>query len=81
MGLRPEPRCIADRSVLEEGLVESPSNSKDATCRGRPSGVATVVTPDVIEFWQGRTNRLHDRLRYTRDPADPTGWRIERLAP
>ncbi len=36
------------------------------------------VVPAEIEFWQGRTNRLHDRFRYTR--ADGT-WNIERLAP
>ncbi len=38
------------------------------------------VTPDAIEFWQGRINRLHDRLRYVR-AADGCGWRVERLAP
>ena len=36
------------------------------------------VLPESIEFWQGRANRLHDRLLYTRDGA---GWRIARLAP
>ena len=40
-----------------------------------------LLNPDGIEFWQGRANRLHDRLRYTRDPSDPTGWRVDRLAP
>ncbi|UNT01054.1 pyridoxamine 5'-phosphate oxidase [Streptomyces tubbatahanensis] len=44
------------------------------------------VRPETVEFWQGRENRLHDRLRYSRrtdgggeGPAD--GWRIERLCP
>jgi len=36
------------------------------------------VRPAAVEFWQGRTNRLHDRLRYVRDGA---GWRVERLSP
>jgi pyridoxamine 5'-phosphate oxidase len=36
------------------------------------------VVPEAIELWQGRRNRLHDRLRYVR--ADD-GWRMERLAP
>lgn len=36
------------------------------------------VVPDNIEFWQGRLNRVHDRLRYVRDGAN---WRIERLEP
>jgi pyridoxamine 5'-phosphate oxidase len=35
--------------------------------------------PEAIEFWQGRENRLHDRIRYTRQ-GDGT-WRIERLSP
>lgn len=38
------------------------------------------VTPRTVEFWQGRENRLHDRLRYVRS-ADGEGWRVERLAP
>jgi pyridoxamine 5'-phosphate oxidase len=36
------------------------------------------VRPEAIEFWQGRPNRLHDRIRYVREKE---GWRIERLAP
>jgi len=36
------------------------------------------VRPTTIEFWQARTNRLHDRFLYTREGD---GWRIERLAP
>lgn len=36
------------------------------------------VVPETIEFWQGRPNRVHDRLRYVREGLD---WRIERLEP
>lgn len=37
------------------------------------------VAPETVEFWQGRENRLHDRLRYVAE-ADG-GWRVERLSP
>lgn len=37
------------------------------------------VVPETVEFWQGRENRLHDRLRYVAVPGG--GWRVERLAP
>ncbi|NUS15016.1 MAG: pyridoxamine 5'-phosphate oxidase [Streptomyces sp.] len=37
------------------------------------------VEPATVEFWQGRENRLHDRLRYVR--GDDGGWSVERLAP
>ncbi|WTU05226.1 pyridoxamine 5'-phosphate oxidase [Kitasatospora sp. NBC_00070] len=36
------------------------------------------VVPETVEFWQGRENRLHDRLRYL---AEAGGWRVERLCP
>ncbi|MER5865802.1 pyridoxamine 5'-phosphate oxidase [Kitasatospora sp. NPDC002040] len=36
------------------------------------------VVPETVEFWQGRENRLHDRLRYV---AEAGGWRVERLCP
>ncbi|WP_435845972.1 pyridoxamine 5'-phosphate oxidase [Streptomyces huasconensis] len=38
------------------------------------------VTPRAVEFWQGRRNRLHDRLRYVCGEGDPV-WRVERLSP
>lgn len=37
-----------------------------------------IVKPISMEFWQGRPNRLHDRIRYTLEAID---WKIERLAP
>ena len=38
------------------------------------------VVPDMVEFWQGRESRLHDRFRYTRD-GEGGEWKIERLSP
>lgn len=40
-----------------------------------------LVSPYRIEFWQGRSNRLHDRLRYTLQHISPKAWQIERLSP
>ncbi|KIW12863.1 pyridoxamine 5'-phosphate oxidase [Exophiala spinifera] len=39
------------------------------------------IIPDVIEFWQGRESRLHDRFVYTRQARDGGEWKIERLSP
>ena len=39
------------------------------------------VIPDMVEFWQGRESRLHDRFRYSLDGNVEGGWRIERLSP
>ena len=45
----------------------------------RPTGWGGyVVIPEVVEFWQGRRNRLHDRIRYFREKDS---WKMERLAP
>ncbi|MFN8238108.1 MAG: pyridoxine 5'-phosphate oxidase C-terminal domain-containing protein [Chitinophagales bacterium] len=38
-----------------------------------------IVVPDLIEFWQGRVSRLHDRIQYTKVSAGK--WKMERLAP
>jgi pyridoxamine 5'-phosphate oxidase len=39
------------------------------------------VVPASVEFWQGRPNRMHDRLRYRRLDAEPDKWVVERLSP
>ncbi|MET9255664.1 pyridoxamine 5'-phosphate oxidase [Streptomyces sp. NPDC048182] len=39
------------------------------------------VVPETVEFWQGRENRLHDRLRYVAEGDPGKGWRVERLSP
>jgi pyridoxamine 5'-phosphate oxidase len=40
-----------------------------------------LVTAEVVEFWQGRTSRMHDRLRYRRTGRAGDEWELERLAP
>ncbi len=39
-----------------------------------------LIEPEVVEFWQGRPSRLHDRLRYVRS-KDVDGWTLHRLSP
>jgi pyridoxamine 5'-phosphate oxidase len=51
------------------------------TCRGRRTGAGCGCVAESVEFWQGRPDRLHDRIRYTRDDAATAGWRVERLSP
>jgi pyridoxamine 5'-phosphate oxidase len=69
---------IKDRSVLENQLkeLEAMYKNKDVPMPANWGGY--VVTPISFEFWQGRPNRLHDRIRYRQTEND---WIIERLAP
>ena len=68
---------VADRNQLENALREQTAKHGENPPRPPHWGGYRVV-PSQIEFWQGRENRLHDRLLYTR-VGD--AWRIERLAP
>jgi pyridoxamine 5'-phosphate oxidase len=74
-----QSRVIPDRAVLEARLAELVAQYPDGTVPRPPNWGGFRVTPHNIEFWQGRLNRLHDRLRYTRQPDG--GWRRERLSP
>lgn len=69
---------IASRQVLEERLAAvSHEWADDEVPRPEWWGGYRVV-PDAVEFWQGRTSRLHDRLRYDLENGQ---WRIRRLSP
>lgn len=74
----PQSGVIPDRVWLENEYRALEEQHPDGVLP-RPEGWGGyVLTPRVFEFWQGRVNRLHDRLRY-RLSAD--GWIRERLAP
>jgi len=70
---------IGSRHELEDRFAELERRWPDGTDVPMPDfwGGYRVI-PEVLEFWQGRANRLHDRLRYRRDRDR---WLIERLAP
>ncbi len=75
----PQSQVIPDRNWLENE-VESVSAKYENKTISRPDHWGGyVVRPITIEFWQGRSNRLHDRLQYTLE--DNGSWKIERLAP
>jgi len=75
----PQSETVGSRAELEARLAEADQ---------RFAGVEQIpppphwggwrIEPQVVEFWQGRPNRMHDRLVYVRDYGD---WRIRRLAP
>jgi pyridoxamine 5'-phosphate oxidase len=75
----PQSEVIASRADLERRVDEVTAGAGD---RGvsRPEGWGGfLLVPEQVEFWQGRSGRLHDRLRYRR--AGAGGWVVERLAP
>jgi pyridoxamine 5'-phosphate oxidase len=75
----PQSRVINSRDALEARYAEVESRYPDGAIPRPANWGGYRVIPDAIEFWQGRPNRLHDRLLYSRRPDG--GWTIERLAP
>ncbi|HET7363465.1 MAG TPA: pyridoxamine 5'-phosphate oxidase [Burkholderiales bacterium] len=73
----PQSERVASRSALEAAMEEARRRHGDAPPRP-PHWGGYRVLPSEVEFWQGRADRLHDRLVYTREGGD---WRIVRLAP
>ena len=70
---------VSSRETLEESLASfiTVFHGKEITRPKHWGGY--LVKPISIEFWQGRPNRLHDRIRYLLE--DDFSWKIERLAP
>jgi len=73
-----QSEVIADREILEARVRALEIQYADGRIPRPEHWGGYRVIPTVLEFWQGRPSRLHDRLRYTRSAG---GWLIERLAP
>jgi pyridoxamine 5'-phosphate oxidase len=73
-----QSRPVEDRSVLEERVRELEARYVGREIPRPPFWGGYRVEPEVVEFWQGRESRLHDRLVYGRTGD---GWQIERLQP
>lgn len=69
---------IASRQALEDRLAEVAARFGAGPVPRPPHWGGYRLVPVEVEFWQGRTGRLHDRLRYRRTAE---GWVVERLAP
>jgi pyridoxamine 5'-phosphate oxidase len=76
----PQSQVITNREWLETQFNNAEKNISSASPVKRPSHWGGyLVKPVVVEFWQGRPGRLHDRLQYSLE--DNGEWKIERLAP
>jgi pyridoxamine 5'-phosphate oxidase len=74
----PQSRVIASRDELERLDTEVAQRFGDDEIEPPPNWGGFLIAPEAVEFWQGRPDRLHDRLRFRRVDGD---WILERLAP
>jgi pyridoxamine 5'-phosphate oxidase len=75
--ISPQSRPV-EREKLDRRYVELAAELGESELTRPEHWGGYLVRPEVIEFWQGRDSRMHDRLVYNRQPE---GWGIERLAP
>ena len=73
-----QSRSLQDRAELERHVAAREREFADGEVPLPPYWGGFVLRPQCVEFWQGRVNRLHDRLRYDRDGD---AWRVTRLYP
>ena len=76
--ISPQSQPIPSRKYLEQLRDYFLSTNADAPLERPSNWGGYILIPERVEFWQGRPDRLHDRIQYTRDGD---GWKKERLAP
>ncbi len=74
-----QSQVVSDRQLLEHRLAELERKYQDQDIPRPPHWGGYRLAPTSIEFWQGRSNRLHDRLHYRL--LGDGNWLIERLSP
>ncbi|HEV3158020.1 MAG TPA: pyridoxamine 5'-phosphate oxidase [Candidatus Baltobacteraceae bacterium] len=74
----PQSMPLSDRATLEGRVRAEEERFADRAVQRPPFWGGYRLRPSVFEFWQGRPNRLHDRILYRREGPN---WKIERLAP
>lgn len=75
----PQSQVIPSRRFLEERVEKFHTRFKDEPLKRPEHWGGYVLQPSVVEFWQGRSSRLHDRMQYRL--TEQGSWKIERLAP
>ena len=75
----PQSEVIDSRVVLEDSLKSLEAQAVEDQVKRPEHWGGYLVRPKSIEFWQGRPNRLHDRIRYSLE--EDLNWKVERLAP
>ena len=74
-----QSEVVSDRAELEKKWKEMEARYAQQDVARPPYWGGYVLSPQRVEFWQGRPDRLHDRFRYTRQPGNR--WVLERLSP
>jgi pyridoxamine 5'-phosphate oxidase len=75
----PQSQVIENRQWLEKEFEKRIKEFENNTIPRPPHWGGYLVKPVIIEFWQGRYSRLHDRIQYSLE--EDGNWKIERLAP
>ncbi len=75
----PQSQPIPNRATLEQRVAELEREHPEGNLPLPDFWGGYLLTPDRLEFWQGRESRIHDRFRYEKKERD--GWNVERLAP
>jgi pyridoxamine 5'-phosphate oxidase len=75
----PQSRVIESREWLDDNYAAITNKMKGQKIARPQHWGGYIVKPVIVEFWQGRPSRLHDRIQYTLE--ENGNWKIERLAP